>query len=264
MLGGINNVSSQIASIYNSTSQQLASSLQRIASGKKVQNASDDFLSYVRAQDIGADITGYDNVKQDLTNFKIFSTAAVQAGSSIYENLTKMKELATQWAGTTDADKRAEYQSDFDALKKQTASTLDNTYVDGIQVTAKGAIASASLDPNGTASLSMNFSAVADTTKVAAFDITKGSAVSDVQTEIDNTLTYLSEAKASDQTASQQMNLTDTIITSKKSVQSLITDIDDAEETAKATDLQVRQQAAIAMIAQANMSNQAIIRLYMQ
>jgi flagellin len=263
MLGGINYVSSQISSIYNSTSQQLASSLEKIASGKKFQNASDDLLSYIRAEDIGIDISGYERVKQDLTSFKTFSTAAAQAGSSIYENLTEMKDLATQWAGTLDPDKKAEYKSDFDALKKQVTSILDNTYVDGKKVTAAAAITSASLDPDGTGKLSMTFSAIASSANVTALDITDGGAVADVQTEIDNTLTYLSEAKSFDNIASQQMNLTDTIITSKKSVQSLITDIDDAEEMAKATDLQIRQQAAIAMLSQANMSRQAIAKLYM-
>jgi flagellin-like hook-associated protein FlgL len=127
-------------------------------------------------------------------------------------------------------------------------------------MTALGAVKSASLDPDGKGKLSMTFTALPDT---AALDITSGTAQTDVQTQIDNTLTYLSEAKSSDKTASQQMNLTDTIITSKKSVQSLITDIDDAEEMAKATDLQIRQQAAIYMFTQANMSRQAITKLYM-
>ena len=76
-------------------------------------------------------------------------------------------------------------------------------------------------------------------------------------------LSYLSEAKAFDAIASQQLKLNDTIISSKEAVKSLITDIDEAAETSRMIDESVRQQAAVSMIAQANMSRQSVLKLYM-
>lgn len=59
------------------------------------------------------------------------------------------------------------------------------------------------------------------------------------------------------------MDLTDIAINSKEAAASLITDIDEMKELALATDLQIRQQASIAMMAQANVSRQGILQLYM-
>lgn len=263
MLGGVNNVSSQIASIYNSGNQQLASTLEKLASGKKFQNASEDLLGFIRAQNIGLDISGYQKVKENLTSFKAYSSAAVQAGSSIYENLKQMKDLASQYTNTTDADQKAEYKSDFDALKKQVTSAIDNTFVDGTKVTSSGAaIQAVDLDPDGKGKLTMNFSDIADGTEVGNLDITAAGAAAGVQTQIDSMLTYLSEAKSYDSIASQQMNLTDTIIASKQSVQSMITDVDEAQAMNDMIDQSIRQQAAVSMMAQANMSREAILKLY--
>lgn len=265
MIGGVNYASSQIASVYNSGSQQLAATLTKIASGKKFQSASEDLLGFVRSQALQVDISGYERVRENLTEFKSYSAAAVQASSSIYESLTSMKELARQYSGASDVDLKAEYKADFDALKKQVTTALENTYVDGVKVTASGsAIKAVDLDPSGTGSLSMTYTDISANTDVVNLNITDTTnAQGAVQNEISSMLTYMSEAKAYDNIADQQLSLTDTIVNSKQAVLSLITDIDDAAETNKALDQSIRQQAAMSMLAQANMSRQAVMKLYM-
>jgi flagellin len=265
MIGGINYASSQIASIYNTGNQQLANTLTRLASGKKFQSASDDLVGYLRAQNMQGDISAYDQVRENLTNFKASTTAAVQAGTSIYENLKEMENLASQYvaeaAGGNDADLLAQYKAEFNSLKTQAATTLANTYVDGILVTDKDVATSpsVSLGPDG-GTLTMTFTAEA---AVAALDITAVAAVTDTQTQVTAAMTYMYEAKSYDSIADQQLKLTDTIINSKKAVMSLITDINEAEELNNATDQSIRQQAAMSMLAQANMSREGILKLYM-
>jgi len=138
MIGGIDFASSQLTSIYNSNSEQLSSTLSKIASGKKFQNASEDLIGFIRSTKIGLEIDGYDQVKQNLTNFKTYTSAAVQAGSSLYENLSKMKSLAEKYAGTSDTDLQSEYAAEFETLRKQVSSTLSNSSVDGINITTSG------------------------------------------------------------------------------------------------------------------------------
>jgi flagellin len=266
MIGGISYASSQIASAYNSSSQQLADTLTRIASGKKFQSASEDMLGFIRSQNLQSDISGYDDVKQNLTEFKTFTSAAVDAASTIYEKMSKMKTLATNYAAAVtaaDTDKQAEYKSEFDALKTEVGSILTNSRVDGVNVTTSGsALKTVSLDPQGTGSLAMNFTTNTTSGGVTGFDITAGTIGATIQTEIGKVLSYMSEAKAFDGITDQQLKLTGTIINSKQAVSSMITDIDDAEETSKAIDQQIRQQAAVSMMAQANVSRQAVMKLY--
>lgn len=260
MIGGINFASSQIADVYNNGASQLANTLTKIASGKKFQNAAEDLTGFLRSQNLKVDIDGYEQVKQDLTSFKSYTAAAVQASSSIYEALTEMKELAQKYS-TGSADQQAEYTAEWNSLKTQVTKTIEATVVDGDVVTAEGSIKIVDLDPDGTKQLDMDFSAIADVSLLDVDDdITAALGLND---QIDNMLTYMSEAKSFDAIANQQLNLTNTIINSKNAVMSLITDIDEADEMNNALDQSIRQQAAMSMLSQANMSRQAVMKLYM-
>jgi len=264
MIGGVNNASSQLASIYNTGNQQLASTLTKIASGKKFQSAAEDLLGFIRSNKLSTEISGYQKVKENLTEFKTFTNAAVQTGGAIYEDLTKLKTLAEQYASTTDADQQAEYKAEFNSLKTQIGKALTNSKVDGKDIMqASTSIASVVLNPQGGSTLEMNFSDIASSTDIAALEIDGTDVADNIDAEIDSMLTYLSEAKAFDSIASQQLKLNDTIISSKEAVKSLITDIDEAAETSKMIDESVRQQAAVSMIAQANMSRQSVLKLFM-
>jgi flagellin-like hook-associated protein FlgL len=127
---------------------------------------------------------------------------------------------------------------------------------------ASTAIASVVLNPQGGNTLAMNFSAVSASGDIDSMDI-ETVTVEDVDAEIEKMLTYLSEVKAFDSIASQQLKLNDTIISSKEAVKSLITEVDEAAETSKMIDQSVRQLAAVSMIAQANLSRQSVLKLYM-
>jgi flagellin len=276
MIGGVNYASSQLASIYNTGNQQLASTLTKIASGKKFQNAAEDLLGFIRSNKLSTEISGYQKVKENLTEFKTLTSAAVQAGGAIYEDLTKLKTLAQQYESAADDDQKAEYKAEFDSLKTKISKTLGNSKVDGKDIMqTTESIASVVLNPQGNSTLTMQFTNVSSSTDIDALELaaeeegggegggTATSIVDQIDAEIENMLSYLSEAKAFDAIASQQLKLNDTIISSKEAVKSLITDIDEAAETSRMIDESVRQQAAVSMIAQANMSRQSVLKLYM-
>jgi flagellin len=260
MIGKSVPIANALSSVYSANSKLLSAALTRIASGKKFQNASDDLAGFIRSQNIRMDIGGYERVRENLTAFKTYTAAAVGASSDIYESLLKMRKLTEQYAGTTDADEQAQYEAEFDSLKTQVASMLANTTVDGTNVTATGSITTVSLDPDGYGTLDMNFSDSAEMGAGLTIDAVGATAL--VQTEIDSMLTYLSEAKAYDCIADRQLDLTTTIINGKKAVLSLITDIDEAKEINRVLDLTLRQEATVAMMAQANMVRNSIVKLY--
>jgi len=136
-------------------------------------------------------------------------------------------------------------------------------------------IASVVLNPQGGSTLAMQFTNVSSIANIGALELAAAeeegggegggaatSVVDQIDTEIESMLSYLSEAKAFDAIAEQQLKLNDTIISSKEAVKSLITDIDEAAETSKMIDESVRQQSTVSMIAQANMSRQSVLKLY--
>jgi len=263
MVGGSSSIISNLNSVYSSNTQALNDALVKLASGKKFQNAGEDILGFLKSSNLKVDISGYQQVKQDLTEAKTFTAAAVQAGSDIYEKLTEMKGLASKYAvedakAVKDQDKLDQWTAEFDALQAEVQSIVDNSMVDGKQVTGTDEITSVALDPDATNSLSVTFTT--DLSTISALAITGGAA--GVTTEMGKALSYLTEAKKFDNIVDQQVRMTDTIIASKQAVMSLITDIDEAEQMNEVVDLSIRQQAAVSMMAQGNMLQSSLARLY--
>ncbi|MBD3320268.1 MAG: hypothetical protein GF350_04145 [Chitinivibrionales bacterium] len=266
MLGGVTSASYKLTQIYNSNSQQLANSLARIASGKKYVNAGDDFASFARGQTIESDIIGYEHVQVNLKLAEGITDAGVEIGGQLYEDLIEMRELAELYeaeeAGANDADVLAGYESEFDALKEKVVSAIGNTSVDGTDIVQAANLSTVSLDPAGTGTLAITPTTVPDSAAIDAFDLSGATTSGDVDTQVGNALTYLTEMQGFDKSIESQINITDTIIASKEAAKSLVTEIDEAEELSRVTALNVRQQSTIAMIAQANMSHAAVARLY--
>ena len=172
MIGGVNYASSQLASIYNTGNQQLASTLTKIASGKKFQNAAEDLLGFIRSNKLSTEISGYQKVKENLTEFKTLTSAAVQAGGAIYEDLTKLKTLAQQYESAADDDQKAEYKAEFDSLKTKISKTLGNSKVDGKDIMqTTESIASVVLNPQGNSTLTMQFTNVSSSTDIDALEL---------------------------------------------------------------------------------------------
>jgi flagellin-like hook-associated protein FlgL len=259
MIGGVNTISSSLASIYSQGNQQLADTLTRISTGKKFQNAAEDIVGFSRANTLSQQISDYGDVKQNLTSAKTLTSAAAQVGSSVYEDLTKLQSYATKYAGAS-ASEQAQYKAEFDALKTSISTTLTNSAVDGTSIATTGSKGVINLDPNGS-TLDIDFSAAASAATIGAFNIANVGAT-DISNEVNSALTYLAEAKGYSKVIDNQISLNNTVVNSKEAVKSLITDIDDAAEMAKYNDQSVRQQAAISMISQANMSRQAVMRLF--
>ena len=263
MIGGVNTSTSRLASAYNIGSEQLNATLTKIATGKKFQNAAEDLLGYLKSSKLKVDISGYQQVKQDLTEAKTFTAAAVQAGSDMYEKLTEMKNVAAKYdvenaKAVKDQDKLDQLTADFDALKAEVQSIVANTKVDGKLVTGTTEITSVALNPDGTDPLSIKFTA--DFTGISTLAITGGAA--GVTAEMTEALTYLTESRTFDNIVDQQVKLADTIIASKQAVMSLITDVDEAEQMNEVIDLSIRQQAAVSMMAQGNMLQSSLAKLY--
>ena len=80
ILGGLNTVSQTLAGVYNQNNRIYADTLSRIASGKRIQRPSDDFVGFIRAQTMSTDVSGFEIVKQKLTEAKGIAEMMAQAG----------------------------------------------------------------------------------------------------------------------------------------------------------------------------------------
>lgn len=278
MIGGIDYSSIRLASAYNFNNQQLSDTLSRIATGKKISKPSDNFAGYARINQMQNDIDGYQSIKENLVTAKGITAIASEVGNTVYEDLTELKNLVTTYYNTTDNASddaaRSEIASKFNILKTSLTNYIADTRYNGTSIYSAATLGSIKTDPNGAGSLSITFEAedIADAstptlTGFVAGDETTTTANRDADLEtINDQLTaatsFLSKATSYDRSIDRQIRISDTIIQSKESAISFISDIDEVSELNRKTDLQIRQEASIAMLAQAQLLRSSVIKLY--
>jgi flagellin len=224
------------------------------------------------------DVDNYGKIKENLTASKAATGAAVEVGNSVYEDLVELKDLITSYYNTannaSDDDERSQIQTKFNNLKTSISSLISNSKYEGTTIYSASTLESVNLDPAGTGKLSITFAA-GDIANPATPSITgfvvgdaattatnKTTDITAVDAEITKATSYLVKAESYDKSIDRQIRISDTIMQSKQSAISLITDIDEVSEMNKQTDLQIRQQASIAMMAQARLSRSSIARLF--
>lgn len=259
MLGGIN--TSALSQLYRTQTNEYSGLMTQIASGKKINKPSDDFVGYTRAQSIQTDISGYESARSDLFEAKEAAQMASDVGNGIYEDLSRMKELDTLYQNTTDTDEQDSYQAEYDALKASITDFMSNNKYNGVQVasTSSSTLSTVTLDPSaGTNSGSLTVAFDESLIDVSSYTI----GTSDMDAALDPATAYAVKAEGYLSQIDRQIEIGENLTTSKENTLSAVEDIDEVKALAEATQLQVRQQASVSMIAQANLMAGSVARLY--
>ena len=135
------NVGAQIAlQNLNATNAQLATTQNRINTGKTVSSAKDNGAIWAIAQGQRAEIGALNAVKQSLDRGVAAVDVALAAGETVSDLLLQMKEKAL---AATDASlktsARAALNEDFKALRDQIASVTGNAEFNGVNLLKTGA-----------------------------------------------------------------------------------------------------------------------------
>jgi flagellin len=256
----VSSASSALTALYTSNNTELAKSMSKIASGKRIQTPGDDFAGYLRGSSLNSDIKQFTTVKQDIQEGKATADYAKQVGNNILEDLAKMQDLEDAFTlGTTngiDQTRLDAMEAEFDSLANSIDNQIQSGAYDGT-VVADGTLAKdVIVDINGT-TLTITGATVADGAGLAGTIGTDA-----VAAEIVAGQTFVSDMSSYSDQLDRAMKLTDTVINSKNAIVSTIMDINETEELAKMTNLQVRVQATVSMMSQSTMSQAAIAKLF--
>ena len=255
-MNSLNRATASMTRSFAVAGDQMSRSLERISSGKRFTRASDDFSGFQKVLNLSLDQTKFERQKVGLSELGAELQEAIDASDSVMEDLVNMKaawadaEAAAGGSPEEDAakDLAAGYQASIiEALKTKTSS--DKKLIDGTSASWGTATMA------GGSTLTVDLSGETVTTGAEA-------TAAATQTSIDNMVSYIGKLKEYQATADSQTNLTDVMINSSKLVSSTITEIDEAEEMANYIDADIRQQAAISMMSQANLSRRNISGLY--
>jgi len=248
---------------------QVSKSLEKLASGYRINRAGDDASGLAISEKMKAQIKGLEQASSNCQDAISLVQTAEGATTEIHNMLNRMVELATKSAnGTYDTDvDRAAIQAEVDSLIEEidriTTSTNFNgtTLLDGsmdelvLQIGAEGSdkitVAVTALNAAGLSVDGLDVSSVSNA----------NAAIATIKTAINKVSTQRADLGAIQNRLEYTVNNLDTTAENMTSANSRIRDTDMAKEMMNYTKMNVLTQAAQAMLAQANQQPQAVLQL---
>ena len=251
------------------TQGSLATTMQRLSSGYRINTAADDASGMAISENMQAQIRSFAVAERNTNNAISMSQVAEGALGQIGGILTRMRELAVQGSngdlGTTD---RAYLNTEFGQLQSEIDRISSSTTFNG-QALLSGAAANKTFQVGiGTANsdtIDVTFGGVdaptlgvdAGTIDVTGADATKSQAAI---TKIDAAIATVSTNRANFGAAMNRLQVTvsntQSMRTNLSAANSRIKDVDVAEETANLARQNVLAQAGAAILSQANQAPQ--------
>ena len=265
------NISSLNAQRNLNTSQSsLATSMQRLSSGLRVNSAKDDAAGMAIAERMNTQVRGMNVAIRNANDAISLAQTAEGALGKLSDMMQRMRELAVQAANATNGTgDRANLNAEYQQLGAEVGRTLSNTRFNGIAILAGGAGAQAfQVGANSGETVTVtttDMSGNASITAVTGGGLTTAAAAGTAMTNIDAALDTMNTERALYGAA---QNRFEAVITNlqvaaenQAAARGRIMDADFAAETANLSRAQILQQAGSAMVAQANQLPQQVLQL---
>ena len=258
----------------NKTSESLATTVQRLSSGLRINSAKDDAAGLAISQRMTTQVNGMTVAIRNANDGISLAQTAEGALGSIGDNLQRIRELAVQAAnGTNNSTDQASLQKEIDQLKAEIDRVVKNTKFNDTDLLSSSGTISIQVGANATADDKIDIKLIDVTGALSGITaasftvsgITAGLGASGVINPIDTALTTISNARAD--LGAVQNRFTSVISNLSVNSENLsasrgrITDADYAAETAELTRTQILQQAGTAMLAQANTLPNTVLKL---
>ena len=258
----------------NKTSDSLATTVQRLSSGLRINSAKDDAAGLAISQRMTTQVNGMTVAIRNANDGISLAQTAEGALGSIGDNLQRIRELAVQAAnGTNNSSDQASLQKEIDQLKAEIDRVVNNTKFNDTDLLSSSGTISIQVGANATADDKIDIQLIDVTGALSGITasgftvagMTAGDGASGVIDALDNALTTISNARA--ELGAVQNRFTSVISNLSVNSENLsasrgrITDADYAAETAELTRTQILQQAGTAMLAQANTLPNTVLKL---
>jgi flagellin len=262
---------------------ELATSIQRLSSGLRVNTARDDAAGLAISERMNTQVRGM-NVAMRNTNDAI-SLAQVAEGAlgKTGDIFQRMRELAVQAAnGTNNTDDLASLNREFVQMAQEVTRTLGGTQFNGVSILSSTGTNNFQIGANNDSLIdrlsfdNYNWAGTTNSTAVTGTAVITGTqtptmqitAQADAQTAIAGIDTALNEINSQRATWGARQNRFENVVSNLMSAvenqaaaRGRIVDADYAAETANLSRAQILQQAGNAMVAQANQLPQQVMSL---
>lgn len=282
------NISSLVTRNYmRNNNEDLEKTMERLSSGKRINNASDDAAGLSIATRMTSQISGMDIATRNAEDGISLIQTAESAMGSIADILQRMRELAVQADnGTYNDDDKTSIQEEITQLVNEIQHIADTTNFNGIKLLNTSQTISLHMSDAANDTLSFNlynlqssaleFGDGTTTLNLEDIDVTSStgtlnvSALSDSGAQdailvIDGVLNNVTSYRANLGAMQNRLNFAiDNLAVASQNTtaaKSRIEDADMAAETSEMSRAKIINQSAIAMLTQANQSPQNILSL---
>ena len=258
-----------------SVNKSMETSMHRLSSGKRINSAADDAAGIQIANRINAEIQGLNQSVRNAADAQAMLSTAEGALEQVHSLLLRMRELAVQSSNQTlsDAD-RDSIQVEVGVLEAEIQRVADDTTWAG-QVLLAGGFSTGitfQVGPRSGNNLQVSIGAINATTTIANGgldlneDVTTSARAMGYISNIDAAISHISSNRGTygaainrlEHTIANLENISANLMTARGAIE----DADFAAETSNFAREQILQQAAIAMLSQANASKQNVLALF--
>lgn len=247
----------------------LSKAMNQLSTGKRINTAADDAAGLAITSRMTAQIRGLNQGVRNANDAISMMQTGEGATKEITNMLERMRELAVQAAndtyGTTD---RTAIDTEVDQLAAEITRISDNTQWNGMSILASGTTYTFQVGSGSTSTSSVDVTFQdmdATTLGVGSLAVSSNTAAQAAISSIDAAITTVDTFRA---TLGAKINRMESAATNLANVsmntaasRSRIEDADYAQATTELARTQIIQQAATAMLAQANQQPQSVLSL---
>lgn len=258
----------------SATNSAVSRSMEKLSSGFRINRAADDAAGLAISNKLRNESRSLSQASRNIDQANAMLQVAEGGASTTQKILERMKELATQAASENNSTQLSTLNEEFQALKSeitriadstkyQGKALLDGTFSGTFQVGATN-VASNQLAvkiESGTAGEGLSATHLG----IAANDLTTlanaQSSMTAVDAALDEVNGTLGDIGSYQNRLDYAQSNVKTAFQNVSAAESVIRDVDMAEEMTKFSKNQILQQAGTAMLAQANQSAQGVLQL---
>jgi flagellin len=257
-----------VSSLLSQVQEKQNNLFEKLASGKKVNNALDDASAQQIIDRLTSEVEGN---RQAINNvYDGISVAQVAEGGlgSINDDVNRIRELTLQSGSgvLSDGDRRA-IQSEITQLQENISQTIEQTNFAGKPLLSDDGELSFQAGANGGQSIDINTQDIASQlSDVLSIDITSGTSVEDALSAADAAIETVGGARGDlgavqNRFESAARNLTQSNVNAAEA-RSRLQDLDFAQASSERASNDVRGQAALTLQAQANQQEGQVLALF--
>jgi len=245
--------------------KSMNTAMERLSSGLRINNAKDDAAGQGIATRLSAELRGIEMASRNASDAQSMIDTAEAAHQEVHNILLRMREIAVQSAnGTLSGADRTALNEEVSALETEITSIANNTSFAGVNLGTSTAV-KFQIGANNNDTLDHTFKDFDATTISADVEVlsvgSAGNAISTLDAAISLIATRRGELGALSNRLSSTIANLDNIAVNLSSARGRIEDTDFAKETSNLARSQIMQQAATAMLAQANASKGTVLTL---